>query len=333
MRRLLLAIGWLCTLGGAALMVLYYFTDVQLTNTYTALAVPLIPYGVLAWTLATVIFAFAGQRGIKAVAVLTLACLVVQVFWARPYWPLAPAAPAGESLRVLTMNLRCDEPALVDRVGVVARENPDIVVLQDLSQQGWDYLQTTAWLTALPRYSTQPKDQPLADGSDPCGPVVFATGSVTVRSAAYAAQPVLTVDLPAASGVPAMSVTVVPVSLPTPSNGLEPWLQGFADLDAAIASLSRTSSGVTTPLLVVGDFNATREHLPLRQLMAEHDLGDAAEQAGAGWQPTYPAGRRIPPLFAIDHILLSPSLTASKVTAFGVAYGAHRGLLAELQPA
>ncbi len=97
-RWLLLAIGWLCTLGGAALMVLYHFPHLQLTSTYAAMGVPLIPYGVLAWTLATVLFAFAARRLIKAVAVLTLACLVVQVFWARPYWPLAPAAPAGESL-------------------------------------------------------------------------------------------------------------------------------------------------------------------------------------------------------------------------------------------
>ena len=30
---------------------------------------------------------------------------------------------------------------------------------------------------------------------------------------------------------------------------------------------------------MVGDFNATREHLPMRQLIAEHGLVDAAEQA------------------------------------------------------
>ena len=61
-RWLLLAIGWLCTLGGAALMVLYHFPHLQLTSTYAAMGVPLIPYGVLAWTLATVLFAFAGRR-------------------------------------------------------------------------------------------------------------------------------------------------------------------------------------------------------------------------------------------------------------------------------
>ena len=165
--------------------------------------------------------------------------------------------------------------------------------------------------------------------------MVFATAPVTLASPADGEQPVFTVDLPARRVTPAVSLTIVPVSLPTPVNGLQPWLRGFAGLDEAIAS-SGVSPGAGTAaehLLVLGDFNATREHLPLRQLMAEHQLVDAAEQAGAGWQPTYPAGGRVPPLFAIDHVLMNPSLTASKVTAFTVTYGAHRGLLAELRPA
>ena len=132
--------------------------------------------------------------------------------------------------------------------------------------------------------------------------------------------------------LPSGSLTVVPVSLPTLGTGLDPWLLGFETLDATLAS--HTSVGTATaPMLVIGDFNATREHLPMRQLIAEHDLVDAAEQARAGWQPTFPADRRYPPLVAIDHVLLSPSLTASEVSAFSVKYGAHRGLIARLGPA
>ncbi len=327
MKTLLLAIGWLFALGGAGLMVLYAFPELQLTHELTALVASFIPYGSVAWAAATVIFGFAAKRWMKLLALVTVAGLAMQVVWARPYWPGTPPPAGGdESLTALTMNLRCDEPALSGLVEVVERERPDIVVLQDLSQEGWDYLQGTSWWQTLPQHSMQPKDQPLAAAeTDPCGSVVFANATVTQASASDAAQPVVSVALPSGP------LTVVPVSLPTLGTGLDPWLLGFETLDATLAS--HTSVGTAAaPLLVVGDFNATREHLPMRQLIAEHGLVDAAEQAGAGWLPTFPANRRYPPLVAIDHILMSPELSASEVTAFSVRYGAHRVLVAHINP-
>ena len=306
-------------------MVLYVFPELQLTHRVVALAASFIPYGVVAWAVAALLFVAAGRGGMRLLALLAAVCLLVQLVWARPYWPGKQSAPAEGSLTVLTMNLRCDEPALADLVAVVEGEQPDVVVLQDLSQQGWDYLQGTSWGQRLPQHSTQPKDQPGAAGSDPCGPVVFATAPVTASSPQMR-QPVFTVDLPSGP------LVVAPVSLPTPARGVEPWLQGFDALDEAVAA-HNASVGAGEPMLVIGDFNATREHLPMRQLIARRRLVDAAEQAVAGWLPTFPADRRYPPLIAIDHVLMSPSLRASQVTAFSVTYGAHRGLVAQLERA
>lgn len=324
-RRFLLTVGWLCALVGAGLMVLYVFPEFQLSYRVTALAASFIPYGILAWTMAAVLFGSAGKGGMKVLALVAAGCLLVQVVWARPYWPGRHSAPADGSLTVLTMNLRCDEPALEGLASVVERERPDVVVLQDLSQQGWDQLQGTSWGHHLPHHSTLPKDQPGAAGSNPCGPVVFSTVPVTA-STLDIRQPVFTVDLPSGP------LAVAPVSLPTPARGVEEWLQGFDALDEAVAA-HNASAGAAAPMLVIGDFNATREHLPMRQLMARRQLVDAAEQAVAGWLPTFPADRRYPPLIAIDHVLMSPSLRASEVMAFSVKYGAHRGLVAHLSRA
>ena len=326
-RLVLLVVGWLFAAGGAGLMVLYAVPELQLTNRLTALTAAFVPYGVVAWAAATLIFSLAARRWTKLLALVTVACLGIQVFWAQPYWPRTSPPPAGgESLTVLTMNLRCDEPALTGLVDIVEREQPDVVVLQDLSQEGWDYLRSTSWWQALPQHSPQPKDQPLAAAeTDPCGSVVFANATVTQVSAPDAQQLVVSVDL--LSG----SLLVVPVSLPTLGAGFGSWLRGFETLDEAIAAQAPTAgTEAEAPMLVVGDFNATREHLPMRQLIAEHALVDAAQQGGAGWQPTFPADRRYPPLIAIDHILLSPSLRASEVTAFSVRFGAHRGLIARI---
>lgn len=324
MRWLLPPVGLLFALVGAALMVLYAFPHLQLTNHQTALAASFIPYGILAWAVAAVAFWLAGRRWLKLLALVAAIGLVVQVVWAQPYWPRTPAAAAPTRLTVLTMNLRCDEPALTGLMLVVERERPDVVVLQDFSQDAWDMLQGTSWMRALPWHSPQPKDQPQADRSDPCGPIVFANTPVTPAAAATAGQPIVSVDLPG------LALTVAPVSMPSPIVGVEPWLQGFTDLGQALTAHEPADA---ESLLVVGDFNATREHQPMRQLIAEHRLVDAAEQSGAGWLPTFPANRRYPPLIPIDHVLMGPGLRASYVTAFSVRYGAHRGLIARLGPA
>lgn len=56
------------------------------------------------------------------------------------------------------------------------------------------------------------------------------------------------------------------------------------------------------PTVVIGDFNTTRDHRAFREFEA---LGyvDAADEAGVGFQPTFPQGRGTPPLVAIDHVL------------------------------
>lgn len=328
-RTLLLALGWLLMLGAGALMALHHWPELQLTNRFTVLATAFIPVGILAWVTAGIIFTFAGRRWLKLITLVACAGMLLQVVWARPYWPRTPPVIAGPMITLLTLNLRCDEPALIGLVDIVERVRPDIVVLQDFSQEGWDYLQQTSWMQILPNHAPQPKDQPLAAGDDPCGQMVFSTAPVKSAWSRRIEQDVFDVDLP---GSP---VTVALASLPNVVDDVDRWLLGFDELGEAIRSVeqSTVSGAEVRPLLVVGDFNATREHLPLQRFIAEHDLADASEQAGAGWLPTFPANRRYPPLIAIDHILMSPSLAATEVTAFSVRYGAHRTLVARINQA
>jgi endonuclease/exonuclease/phosphatase family metal-dependent hydrolase len=49
---------------------------------------------------------------------------------------------------------------------------------------------------------------------------------------------------------------------------------------------------------------------------------------GAGWNPTYPAQGWIPPLIAIDHVLVSEDLTATAYRTVPVPGTDHRGVLA-----
>ena len=69
------------------------------------------------------------------------------------------------------------------------------------------------------------------------------------------------------------------------------------------------------PMLVVGDFNATLDHAPMRAGRSTPGVSDAAEQAGSGWQPTWPSSDRkkwLRPLIAIDHVLASKEYVATR---------------------
>jgi endonuclease/exonuclease/phosphatase (EEP) superfamily protein YafD len=90
------------------------------------------------------------------------------------------------------------------------------------------------------------------------------------------------------------------------------------------------------PVVMAGDFNATLDHRPMRDLLAL-GLSDAARQANAGWQPTWPsdpdAGHALPfgvGAMAIDHVLVSKEVSTISTRTFVVANTDHRALLARL---
>jgi endonuclease/exonuclease/phosphatase (EEP) superfamily protein YafD len=84
------------------------------------------------------------------------------------------------------------------------------------------------------------------------------------------------------------------------------------------------------PLVVAGDFNATRYHPSFRQLLSER-LGDAHERRGKGWATTWPRDRwPLPPLMRLDHVLISPDIGVRSVRE-GLGQGSdHRPIIAEL---
>ena len=95
-------------------------------------------------------------------------------------------------------------------------------------------------------------------------------------------------------------------------------------------SATRPPTVQVTPTILAGDFNAVDDHGPMQRLR-RLGLRSASDIVGAGWQPTYPAGRRIiPPLLPIDHVLVNDRLTATSVTTFEVSGSDHRGILATL---
>lgn len=131
---------------------------------------------------------------------------------------------------------------------------------------------------------------------------------------------------------------LVPADVPGPQGGVAAWESAIAGL--GVAAEAHGAEG--WPVVVAGDFNAVREHLPFRRLVGERAggwLGDggeaassglvnAAEAAGAGWQPPYRADRWLPPLIEIDHVLVSPGIEVGAVETVRVGGHAHLALVA-----
>ncbi|WP_422745661.1 endonuclease/exonuclease/phosphatase family protein [Mycobacterium sp. WMMD1722] len=113
-----------------------------------------------------------------------------------------------------------------------------------------------------------------------------------------------------------------------------PWPQPVADWQADIAQASETmrelargANGAAT--VVMGDFNSTLDARPFRALL-HNGFRDAAQQAGVGSPPTYPADSAVPPLIAIDHVI-SRGATAVSLSAVALPGSDHRGLVATLE--
>lgn len=82
------------------------------------------------------------------------------------------------------------------------------------------------------------------------------------------------------------------------------------------------------PLVVVGDFNATKHHQPFRQFLKKTGLRDTT-----GSHPTWPSGRPHPPVYGLDHALLRGPVVARGWITLPGRGSDHRALVVDVGPA
>ncbi|AUY53903.1 endonuclease/exonuclease/phosphatase family protein [Streptomyces sp. CB01881] len=104
------------------------------------------------------------------------------------------------------------------------------------------------------------------------------------------------------------------------------WSRDFAGLRAA-------ATGATRNAVFLGDFNATLDHAPMRELLAT-GLTDTHAELGRGVSPTWPEDNAgypyLPPVIQIDHVLHGDALTAVSVAEHRLPGTDHRAVVAEL---
>ncbi|OIH86726.1 hypothetical protein BLJ79_01820 [Arthrobacter sp. UCD-GKA] len=223
----------------------------------------------------------------------------------------------GEPVTVLSLNAgrgNADPSVLADAITASA---PDVLVLVEASEPmlqalagtlpQWDYTHRTGSvvtggavdtviLSRHPMHSEAPAAR-QADGS------LFDI-------------PVAVIDLPRAGRIRVAGIHPVP-----PTHGPASWATTLAAVE------SWAGQNTDLPLVLAGDFNATRAHPRFRALA--HGFSDASPAFGPLAAATWPADGAVPAFAAIDHVLVR-GLGVIDSGLIAVAGTDHHGIVARL---
>lgn len=233
----------------------------------------------------------------------------VGVARAVPAWTAGPSAEHRTPIRVMSANLRlglADPSSVMD---AVRGQKPDLLVLQELTPGLLGRLEAAGLRELLP-YAVG-EAQPGATGT-----MAFAKRRLTSVERIEAEHVSLAFRLDD------LEMWGVHPAYPYSGN----WRRDqehLADL-----------AGRKHPDLALGDFNASIDNPPFRDVVRSGGFRDAAEQAGSGWQPTWPVGgfRGIPlPLAAIDHVLVGDRIAAVDTRTIVISGTDHKALVADLR--
>jgi endonuclease/exonuclease/phosphatase (EEP) superfamily protein YafD len=275
--------------------------------------VVLFPYGaalsLLVLGVVSAVPALRSRWAVALVALLTAAQVALLVPRFLPDQRHVPAQAA--ELRVATLNAyvgRADPRAVVR---LVRDERIDVLAVQELPSAGVSALAEAGLDELLPYQELHPEYDtsiysrtPLSHG----GPLDAGTG-----------WPQTTADVPVGGRI----VRLVAVHTYYPLGDADRWTRDMT----ALASVAR-SSGPDTVFL--GDFNASLDHAPMRELLAA-GLTDTHAELGRGWARTWPADMSlVPPLIQIDHVLHGSGLAGVSVSERTIPGTDHRMVIAEL---
>lgn len=287
------------------------------TDDAPALVASFISYAVLTYLLSFGCFVVALLRARRRAVLgmlsgITAVLLVCHICWLAPLFRADHRQPRTDSFAVMTLNLlhgQADSGAVMQRARAA-----DVVVLLEATDSSITDLDRYGWSERFPFSAGKPQQ-----GAE--STVVFSRLPMSEQaslSRSQAQQWIATVSVPQIG-----PVRVIAAHPCNPYCGQNRWHSEHQELaDAAAANMGQ-------PLLVAGDLNAVEDHKSML-VMRRDGLKSATDILGAGWLPTYPSGRSIPPLLPIDHILVNRFLTATSIERFEVAGTDHLGLMARI---
>jgi endonuclease/exonuclease/phosphatase (EEP) superfamily protein YafD len=250
----------------------------------------------------------------------TAVLVALHVSWVLPSLRANPGPPVvGENVTVMEVNAyegRADAYAIVQEV---RRRDVDVLVVAEL--------------TPILAAELDAEGLPGVLGNSTLGPRPHGAGTGIYSRLPLRALPDVgrtgwampRASLTVAGGSP-LTLTAVHVRSPRPGQ-VGAWAH---DLDRVVEATAATGGAQ----LVVGDFNASRDHAGFRAVLDRGRLADAADVVGAGSWPgyTWPAGLPvIAPFVRLDHVLLTPnSVRVRGLDVVDIPGTDHRAIVAAL---
>ncbi len=283
------------------------------------------PFGLVLYVVAVLLLAaglwrsHGAMRGLYGTLLVAgLAGVVLHGWWLLPAYANEPDPPrkGARELRVMSLNLEKGQADPVRVLELATANRVDVLALQEVDEAALGALRRAGIRARFPTRAGKP-----APGV--AGTVVFARGPVRDVSRLDTRLGGWSMSLP-------RGVRLVVVHAWPPTGDATDWRRDQNAIRAAAVAAARGGDA-----LVVGDFNATLDHRPMREL-GGRGLRDAATVAGAGWQPTWPADTpvlarvTVPSLLAIDHVLVEKAFDVVRVETATVPGTDHRALVAIL---
>ncbi|MDA0635970.1 endonuclease/exonuclease/phosphatase family protein, partial [Nonomuraea sp. MCN248] len=219
----------------------------------------------------------------------------------------------GTPLRVLAANLMVGLADTGELMALVSRVRPDVLALQEVTPAALERLERAGLRETLPHAVTRPR--PGAGGS-----ALYARHPLTPGEAIeHGRFGQVRAELAHPGGARVEVVSVHPC--PPKRYGPQPcWRSGLEALPRAGGP----------PRVLAGDFNATLDHLLMRELL-DSGYRDAAEVTGQGLRATWPQGGWGPvPGVAIDHVLADSRLGVRSFSVHGLKGTDHHPVSAVL---
>ncbi|MCW2685856.1 MAG: hypothetical protein JWR37_746 [Mycobacterium sp.] len=287
---------------------------VPVTNHVVLLTVAFSPYLMLCGPVSVGLLILARRWILAVLAVgLTVTTLAVQV----PRYLGSDAAPtAGVVVRVISANLR-EGLADPDYLVRSARSQADVLAFQELTPQEVDRLSAAGLDATFPYRWLDPRAEASGVGVWSRFPM-HATRRLDGYEMAFVSAQIRITGI---SIDPTVVVAHVAGPWPQP---IDDWRRDLDRLPVTLLEVAKGTDGGA--VIVAGDLNSTTDMRPFRGLL-RNGYRDAAEQSGAGIEPTFPADWRLPPFLAIDHIL-TRNCTATSLRTMKIAGSDHRGLVA-----
>lgn len=276
------------------------------------------PLGIVVYGVALVVLLLrlaVTRRSAVGIAALAVAGgLALHLGWFAPMvlGDNPPPREGAESLRVMVANLYVGRTDGLDVVQAASEEDVDVLVATEVTPGALARMERAGLDSLFGHRAGEP-------GVGGEGTMVFANVRLGRAS-----------RLPTTWGswrVRLGEYTLFAVHLHAPTD-IATWRRDHYLIRAAVAD--------EEPDLIVGDFNATTDHPPMRAL-AGSGYRSATELANEGWQPTWPAvagasvlGVSVPNVVHIDHVLVGPAFAAISTHTLDIPESDHRALVAEV---